>query len=128
MSAFVTIRNVLPRGHVGNYSGPQKVDHSGHLHLLELFPFSPRESRPDGPRQGSGNRVTDGDAPHRRTRSRTSAPTLALVRVHSLYCIYLRISRSSTVAPRTRCPTHAADRVGSPRSRPPPSGWCNPAP
>ncbi len=23
------------------YSGPQKVDHSGHLHLLELFPFQP---------------------------------------------------------------------------------------
>jgi len=23
------------------YSGPQKVDHSGHLHLLKLFPFQP---------------------------------------------------------------------------------------
>ena len=23
------------------YSGPQKVDHSGHLHLLRLFPFQP---------------------------------------------------------------------------------------
>ena len=23
-----------------DYSGPQKVDHSGHLHLLRLFPFS----------------------------------------------------------------------------------------
>src|SRR5208337_3156909 len=91
-------------------------------------PFSPRESRPDGPRQGSGNRVTDGDAPHRRTRSRTSAQTLALVRVHNYLCICIRISRSSTVAPRTRCPTHAPDRPGSPRSRPPPSGWCNPAP
>ena len=24
-----------------NYSGPQKVDHSGHLHLLRLFPSQP---------------------------------------------------------------------------------------
>ena len=23
------------------YSGPQKVDHPGHLHLLRLFPFQP---------------------------------------------------------------------------------------
>jgi hypothetical protein len=23
------------------YSGPQKMDHSGHLHLLKLFPFQP---------------------------------------------------------------------------------------
>src|SRR5271157_1668177 len=25
----------------GWYSGPQKVDHSGHLHLLKLFPLQP---------------------------------------------------------------------------------------
>ncbi len=25
----------------GVYSGPQMVDHSGHLHLLRLFPFQP---------------------------------------------------------------------------------------
>ncbi len=24
-----------------SYSGPQKVDHSGHLHLLRLFPLQP---------------------------------------------------------------------------------------
>ena len=24
-----------------DYSGPQKVDHSGHLHLLRLFPSQP---------------------------------------------------------------------------------------
>src|SRR5271165_2120453 len=26
---------------LSQYSGPQKVDHSGHLHLLKLFPFQP---------------------------------------------------------------------------------------
>jgi transposase-like protein len=27
--------------YLGFYSGPQKVDHSGHLHLLRLFPSQP---------------------------------------------------------------------------------------
>src|SRR4051794_29606118 len=65
------------------YSGPQMVDHSGHLYLLRLFPLSPRESRPDGPRQDSSNRGTDGDAPHHRTRSRTSGPIQVLLYDHS---------------------------------------------
>ena len=66
------------------YSGPQKVDHSGHLHLLRLFPSQLLTFRPDGLRQGSCNRVTDGDAPRRRTGSRPKGPTLALERIHSI--------------------------------------------
>src|SRR4051812_9180365 len=66
------------------YGGPHLVDHSGHLHLLRPFPFSPGESRPDRPRRESGNRATDGDAPRRRTRSRPSGQILTLLLDHSL--------------------------------------------
>ena len=36
------IRMLLDRANwIDGYSGPQKVDHSGHLHLLRLFPSQP---------------------------------------------------------------------------------------
>lgn len=48
---FLSKRSVLPdrshdqeqaqQGGGDEYSGPQKVDHSGHLHLLRLFPSQP---------------------------------------------------------------------------------------
>ena len=34
-------RNAALEQKVEQYSGPQKVDHSGHLHLLRLFPSQP---------------------------------------------------------------------------------------
>src|SRR5262249_11307969 len=45
---------------------------------------SPGRSRPDTPRPGSGNRVTDGDAPRRRTGSRPSGPTPSREHAHNL--------------------------------------------
>jgi hypothetical protein len=37
-------RDVFARtGYRPDYSGPQKVDHSGHLYLLRLFPSQPPE-------------------------------------------------------------------------------------
>ena len=65
----------------GRYSGPQMVDHSGHVHLLRLSRFSLPESRPDRPLRGFDSRVTDGDAPRRRTGSRPSGPIPVQLRV-----------------------------------------------
>ena len=36
-----TTENFVRIGHSFLYSGPQKVDHSGYLHLLRLFPSQP---------------------------------------------------------------------------------------
>ena len=66
------------------YSGPRKVDHSGHLYLLTFFALStPTWMPPDKPRPGSDSQGTDEGAPHRRTRSRPSGPILALAHAHN---------------------------------------------
>jgi hypothetical protein len=41
LKAFITENKILRLPEPDQDSGPQKVDHSGHLHLLWLFPSHP---------------------------------------------------------------------------------------
>src|SRR5262249_47957301 len=85
---------------------------NGDPSLLSVRPSWHRPSR--SPPPGSCTPATDEDVRGCRSRSTVPAPGVTPAPYRSLECKYPRISRSSTIAPRTRCPAHAPDRPCSP--------------